>query len=104
MSWVILAFAIPIVVAFQSGATYGFAVSLVVVGLVLYVTNGLLIRHFVSKADPDMLENGTWEMTAGLGIVPKWVSLLGLLAIGFLPAGIVVLLLLALGVVANRGG
>lgn len=59
--------------------------------IVLYCTNVFLIRHFIKKQTPDF--NSTeevipgiqnWEITAGLGIVPKWVSFIGLLSISSL--------------------
>lgn len=58
-------------------------VSLGLLGLAfaLYVVNSLLIQHFIRKRAPELATDETWELTAGLGIVPKWVSFLGLLSI-----------------------
>jgi hypothetical protein len=60
---------------------------LIGVGIVLYLINIILINYFIKKRMPDLsmteeFSNGvkTWELTAGLGIVPKWVSVVGFLA------------------------
>ncbi|MCF8056656.1 MAG: hypothetical protein K9K37_08460 [Desulfocapsa sp.] len=57
-------------------------------GFALYFTNVILINKYIKKNAPDFLDynesssgNQKWESTAGLGVVPKWVSLLGLMAI-----------------------
>jgi hypothetical protein len=68
-------------------------VSLNLIGLAvfLYFLNTLLIRYFITKRTPDFASQEEvlpdvqkWELTAGLGIVPKWVSVIGLLAISAL--------------------
>jgi len=65
-------------------------VSLGLVGLAacFYILNIILIQYFIKKRAPDFASSQEafpdvqkWELTAGLGIVPKWVSLIGLLAI-----------------------
>jgi hypothetical protein len=38
-----------------------------------------------------------WEMTAGMGIVPKWVSVIGLLAVSAFIVAVVPWLVLAVG-------
>lgn len=60
---------------------------------ILYTLNILLMRHYIEKGAPGLLDidvdfpppkNGgeyLWEMTAGSGIVPKWVSWIGMGAI-----------------------
>ena len=64
-------------------------VVLCVAGVGLYLGNVLLIRSYVIKRSPELANDEMWEMTAGTGIVPKWVSFLGLLAIpAFIAAGI----------------
>ncbi|MEN6373185.1 MAG: hypothetical protein ABFD75_00215 [Smithella sp.] len=64
-------------------------VVLCVAGMSLYLGNVLLIRSYVIKRAPELANNEMWEMTAGTGIVPKWISFLGLLAIpAFIAAGI----------------
>lgn len=104
MSWLIIALVIPVVVAWRDGSTYTFAFSLIGIGVALYYSNTVLIGMFISKRAPEALEDGTWEDTAGTGIVPKWVSVIGLIGIGFVPAGVVVAILLGLGLIANRAG
>lgn len=57
------------------------AVSLVLVGsgVVLYFANVILIQKYIQHNAPSAM--GDWEKTAGAGIVPKWVSLIGLMSI-----------------------
>ena len=102
MSWLILAFVIPIMVAWKAGSTYAFGFSISAVGLLAYLGNITLIRFFISRRAPSTLVNDAWEETAGKGIVPKWVSVLGMIGMGFVPSGFVVALLLFLGLVANH--
>ena len=68
-------------------------VSLGLVGLtvLLYLLNVLSIQYFIKKRMPDFPSSEEvlpdvqkWELMAGLGIVPKWVSVIGLLAISSL--------------------
>lgn len=103
MFWLLVSFGIPIYVVIQDGSTYSFAGSLITIGVILHFANVLLIRRFLMKNAPDTIGDGSWEMTAGIGVVPRWVSALGLIGIGLVPSGIVVALLLFLGIVANRG-
>lgn len=72
-------------------------VSLGLLGLaaVLYFLNILLIRHFIAKRTPDFASSKEvlpdvqkWGLTTGLGIVPKWVSVIGLLAVSALVTAI----------------
>lgn len=61
--------------------------------IVLYGLNVVLIRHYIEKHVPGLLdvdavlpppeksESHLWETTAGTGIVPKWVSWVGMGAI-----------------------
>jgi hypothetical protein len=58
-------------------------------GLFLYVLNVVLIRHYLTRSRPFLLElearlpppakgqEHLWEKTAGTGVVPKWVSAFG---------------------------
>jgi hypothetical protein len=78
---------------------------LLVTGVVLCVLNILLIRHYTARFLPELLKIDTimpppakgqeymWEKTAGMGVVPKWVSVLGLLAIPIFGIGITWLLI-----------
>lgn len=68
-------------------------VSLALIGLaaVLYVVNVTLIQYYIKKRAPDFASGEevvpgvqTWELTAGLGVVPRWVSVLGLLSVSAL--------------------
>lgn len=104
MSWLILAFAVPIFVVWKDGSSYAFAVSLMVVGSALYSINIFLIRYFIARREPSTLADGTWEKTAGKGIVPRWVSVLGLVGIGLAPSGLMVAVLLFFSLITNRGG
>ena len=68
-------------------------VSLGIIGLavLLYLLNIVLIHYFIKKkilsfasskeVIPDVQK---WELTAGIGIVPKWVSVIGLFSISAL--------------------
>ena len=102
MSWLTLALAIPVLVALEGGSTYAFAFSVSGIGLAMYFANIALIRLFISHRAPSTLIDDTWEQTAGKGIVPKWVSALGLVGMGFIPSGLIVALLLFFGFLANR--
>jgi hypothetical protein len=84
------------------GSTYAFAFSVSGVGLLLYFINIFLIRWFIIRRSPEMADELNWESTAGKGIVPKWVSEIGLLGIAFVPSGLVVALLLVLDIVQHR--
>lgn len=103
-SWIVAGtgFASPIVAAARSGTTYIFAVSIIAFGVVLYFLNIALIFNFIRKRAPEALTNGQWERTAGTGVVPTWVSEIGLIGFAFVPAGAVVALLLFLGLVDKR--
>jgi len=69
------------------------ALVLVSFAVVLYGLNIVLIRHYIEKHVPGLLDvdaalplpekeqNYLWETTAGTGIVPKWVSWVGMGAI-----------------------
>jgi hypothetical protein len=102
MSWFFLALIIPLLVAFVDGSTYSFGFSVTGAGIVLYFLNIFLVRAYIGQRAPDTLENDTWESTAGTGIVPRWVSVLGLFGMGLIPAGIILVLLLFLKIITNR--
>lgn len=74
-----------------AGITFGWgALFLVVLGLVLYFLNIALIRYYIQKNARGVLEldelygrpmedgDYLWEKTAGIGMVPKWVSGIGI--------------------------
>jgi negative regulator of sigma E activity len=63
-------------------------VGLLVIAAVLYVTNVLLVKYYIERRAPWAASHEgvfpgiqMWELTAGLGVVPKWISLIGTLAI-----------------------
>jgi len=65
-------------------------------GVVLYVLNNLLIRHYIAQRIPDFASTQEaapgvqkWELTAGLGVVPRWVSHLGTLGIAAIITAVV---------------
>ncbi len=74
-------------------------------GVLLYFCNAYLIRHFIKKKAPGVLELDAaygkpmkdgeylWEKTAGSGIVPKWVSWIGIASYACF-AGIVIWLII----------
>lgn len=70
--------------------------ALIGLGALFYLLNVLLIKHYIRKRTPDFASTEEvlpgvqkWELTAGVGIVPKWVSVIGLLAISaFITAGL----------------
>ena len=74
---------------------------LVSFAVTLYVLNIVLIRHYIERRVPGLVEidaalpppekgqNYFWEMTAGTGIVPKWVSWVGMGAVACIVGGCV---------------
>jgi len=62
-------------------ARWQVSAGLLLLGALLYVLNAYLIRFFIQRRAPQFANDRDWELTAGLGIVPKWVSALVLLAI-----------------------
>lgn len=70
--------------------------AVLVLGVAFYVINVLLIKHYIAKRAPEMdsteevvMGIQTWELTAGLGIVPKWVSHIGLVSYSCFTAAVV---------------
>jgi len=80
------------------------ALFLACLGVLLYLSNIYLIRHFINKKAPGVFELDAtygkpmkdseylWEKTAGTGIVPKWVSWIGIASYASF-AGIVIWLI-----------
>lgn len=73
---------------------------LLVVAIALYLLSITLIQYFIKKKAPGSANDQMWELTAGLGVVPKWVSSLGLYSVSAAIAAVlpwVVAILKALG-------
>lgn len=67
------------------------SLGLIAFAMVLYFLSIYLTHYFIKKRVPEMAsfeealpDIQLWELTAGLGIVPKWVSAIGLLPISIL--------------------
>jgi hypothetical protein len=75
---------------------------LCVLGLVLYVANVKLVKHFIVLRAPAAANDESWKTTAGMGVVPGWVSALGWLATPAFVAG--ALWFLVLWLVGGLGG
>lgn len=67
------------------------SIGLIGLAILLYSLNTVLIQYFIRRRTSDfasseevLLGTQKWELTTGLGIVPKRVSLIGLLAISAL--------------------
>lgn len=78
-------------------------VMLIGLGILAHVASALLTGWFIERKMPGLLEMSAklppdadgellWEKTAGKGIVPRWVSLVGLPAIPLFLLGVVLLL------------
>lgn len=76
----------------QLGApNWAFYAIALITGLVLYATGAILTQSYISKRVG--FDSGTafgdtqaWELTAGTGVVPKWVSWIGIFGMCFLLA------------------
>ena len=77
-----------------SGAPFWlYYVVLPLLALICYTSSCLLTRYFIRKRAPEFASTEEvfrnlqmWEFTAGLAIVPKWVSFVGLMSISCLLA------------------
>lgn len=85
------------------------SIGLLVLAIVLYLVNITLIQLFIKKRAPDFASSDevtpgvqAWELTAGLGIVPKWVSWIGLLAISAFTAAVLPWVIGAMNLVFSR--
>ena len=65
------------------------SIGLIAFAGLLYFINIFLIRYYIRKRTPEFANDDMWEMTAGLGIVPKWVSMIGLLSISVLITAVI---------------
>ena len=76
-------------------------VILIIIAIAFYIINISLLNYFINKdipglidadsslPEPDKDEEYLWERTAGTGVVPKWVSVIGLAVYPLLLVGIV---------------
>ncbi|MGH9580283.1 MAG: hypothetical protein ACRD2R_04760 [Terriglobales bacterium] len=75
---------------------------LLMAAVACYVLNVVLIRYHIEKSMPGTFELDAklgpdksgefiWEKTAGMGIVPRWISVLGLAALPLAAVGILIL-------------
>lgn len=69
---------------------WAYHVLVVSVGIVLYLASNFLMAGYIRKRAPEFASKEEafpgvqkWELTAGIGIVPKWVSFLGLISVAF---------------------
>lgn len=75
------------------------AIGLILAGLVCYIGSAVLTWYYLEKRMPGLLQRSAelppdadgrllWERTAGTGTVPRWVSLIGLLALPAIVLGV----------------
>jgi len=74
-------------------AGWVYYVVLILFSIIFYFVSAYLTKYFIEKRVPDFASteeslNGMqkWELTAGLGVVPKWVSYIWLASISCLIA------------------
>ncbi len=73
------------------------SISLILIGIGMYISNISLITYYLNQYDPRILMDDTilpngeyrWEQTAGMGIIPRWVSIPGLLCYPIALLGVV---------------
>jgi hypothetical protein len=54
---------------------------LLVLAIGLYLLSTILVQYFIKKRAPKFANDQMWGLTAGTGIVSKWVSSVGLLSV-----------------------
>lgn len=69
---------------------WSYHVLVISIGIVLYLISNFLMVNFIRKRAPELATNEEavpgvqkWELTANTGIVPKWVSYIGFVAVAF---------------------
>lgn len=84
LKWLLIQFGTPFWVYY---------VVLPVLALLCYTATTMLTGYFIEKKAPEFASKEVvfgnvqkWELTAGLGIVPKWVSFIGLMSFSCLLA------------------
>ena len=88
--WLIALVVVPILVCWHSGTTYIFAFSLIGLGVLLYIIGNILTVSYGKTRGAD-----------GGVTIPRWVSEVTLLGMGFVPSGLTILTLLWLGWIAH---
>lgn len=88
--WLIATVVVPILVCWHKGTTYIFAFSLIGLGVLLYTVGNILTVSYGRRRGPD-----------GAVVIPRWVSEVTLLGMGFVPSGLTILTLLWLGWIAH---
>ncbi len=80
-----LAFTTRFLVHVLGLAPWSYYALLIVLAFVLYVLNSVLIKRYIALRTPEFASTEEawsgvqkWELTAGTGVVPRWVSLIGL--------------------------
>ena len=73
------------------------SIYLIVTAVIFYILSCILTNYFIGKNAPEFAsyeevlpDTQMWELTAGMGMVPKWVSAIGLLPY---PMGILAIIL-----------
>jgi len=73
--------------------SWSYYIVLLILAAVLYIINAILIKRYIETRTPEFASTEEvsggkqkWELTAGTGVVPKWVSWIGLAAIASLLA------------------
>ena len=61
---------------------------LLVLAIGLYLLSATLIQYFIKKRAPEFANDQMWEFRAGAGIVPMWVSSIGLFSISAVVAAV----------------
>ncbi|HEX5758225.1 MAG TPA: hypothetical protein VF121_03445 [Thermoanaerobaculia bacterium] len=89
----LIALAVKATLIAVGAPAWAYYLTLPIVAFALYVANSVLMKHYIARRAPDFASHEEfrpgiqkWELTAGTGIVPKWVSLIGLASIAALLA------------------
>jgi hypothetical protein len=75
---------------------------LLILAVLLYLTNNFIIQYYIKKRAPSFANDEMWQLTAGIGVVPKWASTLGLLAISCFLAALLPWIVSFIGILFNR--
>lgn len=87
----------PLFLAWTEGSNYSSASLLIAMGLSAHALSVILIAHYLRRRAPESFTNETWENTAARGVVPPWVSKLGLAGNGMFISGAAIAFLLLCG-------